>query len=131
MYMGSSLALATSLELSERLNPFLVEGEYLEKQRRKSVREGELGLMLAILEDATRCYVKYMEAKDKKGRQQFREAEEWIFEEHSDWLFSFENVCEILRIDPGYLRRGLLQWKKRTKQEVPENLAGRVGTKAA
>jgi len=26
-------------------------------------------------------------------------------------LFSFDNVCEILGLDPEYMRAGLLRWK--------------------
>jgi hypothetical protein len=36
-------------------------------------------------------------------------------EEDSDEVFSFESICEILAIDPSYLRQGLLRWKKRMR----------------
>lgn len=131
MYLESTLALAKSPDPTGSLNPFLMEGEYLERQRRRSVREGEMRLMLAILEDAIHCYVKYLAAKDTKGRQQFREAEEWIFERHSDWLFSFENICEILGIEPEYLRQGLLRCKKIVKPGGPEHRAEKFPRGAA
>ena len=28
----------------------------------------------------------------------------------SDWVFSFENICETLGLDVGYVRQGLLRW---------------------
>jgi len=43
----------------------------------------------------------------------FREAEEWILEEGGDWLFSFDNICEVLRLDPHHLRQGLMRAKER------------------
>jgi len=39
--------------------------------------------------------------------ERFREVEEWITHEGNEWIFSFDNVCEFLGLDPEYLRRGL------------------------
>jgi hypothetical protein len=50
-------------------------------------------------------------AKDGKGRALFLEAEEWILDEDTDWLFSFANLCEMLGFEPSYLRDGLMRWK--------------------
>jgi hypothetical protein len=68
--------------------------------------------MVAILEDAIACFQKYLLAKDKKGKSLFSDAQEWILTKDPDWLFSFDNVCETLEIQPDYLRRGLLRWKE-------------------
>lgn len=132
--MENILALNQPLDLTDLTNnllPFGVEGEYLERQRRKAVRERELGLMLAILEDAIKCYVKYASAKDRRGRRQFQEAEEWIFQQGSDWLFSFENICETLGIDPEYLRQGLLRWKEKVAANGHGGRGGSLSNKAA
>ena len=88
------------------------DGGVLENLSKKSIREGEQKLMLAVLENATEDFQKYVLAKDKKGKRLFDEAEEWILATHSDSLFSFENICEILRLDPGYVRNGLRRWKE-------------------
>ena len=88
-----------------------VDEEFLDDLFKKSVREREEVLMLAVLEDAVACFQKYVHAKDSKGRALFRDAEEWILETNSDWIFSFENICEILGINPSYLREGLMEWK--------------------
>lgn len=90
-----------------------IEEEFLDDLFKKSVREGEEGLMLAVLEDAVACFQKYVHARDNKGKTLFREAEEWILERDSDWIFSFESICETLRINPSYLREGLMRWKER------------------
>lgn len=101
---------------------YSMDEESLERLFKRSAREGEEGLMLAVLEDAIACLRKYAHARDKRGRAQFREAEDWILERESDWIFSFANICETLGIDPSYLREGLLKWKEnesRLKQEPP------------
>jgi len=67
---------------------------------------------LAVLEDAITCFQVYFAARDKQKTRLFREAEEWILlQEKSDWLFSFDNVCETLGLNPGYIREGLLRWR--------------------
>lgn len=129
--MENTLALNEPLDFTNSLSAFAVEGDYLERQRRKSVRERELGLMLAILEDAVNCYIKYASARDRRGRRQFQEAEEWIFQSGSDWLFSFENICEILGIDPEYLRQGLLGWKEKVAADGQGGRGRSLSSKAA
>ena len=86
--------------------------QYLEAVCRKADLEAEQKLMLAVLEDAVTCFQKYFTARDRIGTSLFREAEEWILlQEKSDWLFSFDNVCENLGLNPGYIREGLLRWQ--------------------
>jgi hypothetical protein len=79
---------------------------------KKTIREGEEALILAVLEDAITCFQKYVLAQNEKEMNIFQEAEEWILKKNSDWFLSFENVCEILQLDPDYLRQGLMSWKE-------------------
>ena len=65
--------------------------------------------MLAILEDAVDCFQNKVFAQSVKGRRLFQEAEKWIVEVDGDWVFSFENVCETLELNPAYVRQGLLR----------------------
>ncbi len=88
---------------------------FLGPSRRAALR-GEHRLVFAILEDAIRVYLKECTARRPRGRHLFRKAEEWIFSTDSRWIFSFERVCEVLQIDPQYLRRGLLGWRRRALQ---------------
>ena len=75
----------------------------------KKVRVGEERLVLAVLESAVDNYQKYILTGDIR----FQEAEKWLFiEPDREALFSFENICEILQLHPGYVRQGLLRWKK-------------------
>ena len=90
----------------------LLPVQYFETFRRRTPIEPEKKLMLAVLADALTCFQKYLAARRKKGQNLFREADEWIFGAADDHLFSFENVCEVLGLDPPYVRRLLLQWKE-------------------
>lgn len=89
----------------------LLPAQFYETVRKKRPVP-EYRLMLAVLEDAISCFQKYLHARDERGKKLFREAEEWILEENYDWVFSFENVCEISGFDPAYIREGLLSWKE-------------------
>jgi len=81
--------------------------QYLDTFRRSEHLEPEKSLLAAILEDAVQEYRKYSRAHDADGKKRFREAEEWIMRGGNDWIFSFDNVCELLGLDPEYVRRGL------------------------
>lgn len=83
----------------------------LEELSRRSLRDGEQRLMLALLESATEDFQKYVLANGKRSQELFQEAEEWILESGSPSFFSFENVCEHLQLDPTYIRKGLMRWK--------------------
>ena len=87
--------------------------QYFEAMRRKHLLEGEKRLVLSVLEDAVECFMKCIDSSTNKGQRLFRDAEEWITLEDKKWVFSFDNVCEMLDVNPEYLRRGLRDWKVR------------------
>ncbi len=89
----------------------LLASDYLETTRRKSHQEPEKELMLAVLEEAIDCFQMNVFKKTRKQEILFREAEDWILDDNSHWLFSFDIICETLDIDPNYLRSKLLAWK--------------------
>jgi hypothetical protein len=91
----------------------LIAYQYFNTVQKKSALEPEKRLMLAVFEDAIRCFQRYVHAQDEKGRKLFREAEEWISEKNTEWAFSFEQICEVSGFDPNYLRKMLMQWKRR------------------
>src|SRR5918911_5232092 len=72
----------------------------------------EQKLMLAVLENAIEQFQEYALAENPKGKAMFAEVEEWLSEKNSDWFFSFENICETLRLSPEYLLAGLTAWRK-------------------
>ncbi len=71
--------------------------------------EGEKRLMLAILKDAVECLEKYRGARSTAGRELYQNAIEWIEDKGTEWLFSFDNICDLLGFDPSYLREFLLK----------------------
>jgi len=87
--------------------------QYFEAMRKKHLLEGEKRLILSVLEDAIECFMKCIDAATNKGQRLFRDAEEWINHEDKRWVFSFDNVCDMLDINPEYMRRGLHGWKER------------------
>jgi hypothetical protein len=79
---------------------------------KKKVLDAEQALMLAVLRNAVEDFQEYVHARDAIQKKLFQEAEEWILEKNTDWFFSFENICESLQLEPGYIRQGLLSWKE-------------------
>ena len=69
-------------------------------------------LMLAVLEDAISGYQKGVSAAGSNGKARYREAEDWLLNEKSDWPFSFEKICEALDLSPSYIRMGLSRWRQ-------------------
>ncbi len=87
----------------------LLPGQYVDLVRRNEVIEGELKLLLAVLEDAIRCYLRNVNAKDGERRGDFIEVRKW-FEAGSGAaaarradIFGFDNLCAALGIDPRCL----------------------------
>lgn len=118
LVVGAKTALARAAEGTHEEAPAVFEPEvmlplqYYEAFRRKHLLEGEKALMFAVLEDAIESYQRYLKSSTKSGQNRFRGAEEWIDRQDKLWLFSFDNVCEALDIDPEYMRRGLHRWKQ-------------------
>jgi len=71
--------------------------------------DGEKRLMIAILKDAVECLNKYRGARSSLGSSQYQNALEWIEDEGTEWLFSFNNICDLLGFDPDYLRKVLIK----------------------
>jgi hypothetical protein len=85
----------------------LLPGQYADLVRRNHVIEGELKLLLAVLEDAIRCYLRYANVKDGERRREFLEVRNWFEGARAGVrrgdIFSFENLCAALGIEPQIL----------------------------
>lgn len=90
----------------------LIPHEYLEISR-SSFRLAEQKLALAILEDA--FYVlekvgpKVLLSKNprRKYKVLYQETFEWFFDVEQEGIFTFQNVCDYLKFNPDYIRKGI------------------------
>ena len=87
--------------------------QYFDRLRRRTEYNGERRLLIAVLEDAVDVYRKQAGAEDARSKALFHDAESWIEDLDQTWLFSFENICDVLDLDVDYIRRGLRAWKAR------------------
>ena len=113
-HMKGPIGLAGDEKIAFLFQPdTLLSAQYFENFRRKTLLEPEKRLMLAILEDAIKCFQENLLAQSGRGKKLFDEAEEWILDKAMDWIFSFENICAVLRFNAEYLRDGLVRWKEK------------------
>lgn len=94
--------------------------------QRKKFPSGEHRLLVALIQDAIECFQKHMHARDAKRRQLFLDAQGWIGSEDDRGVFSFNNVCMLLGMNPDYVRQGLAHWSEQSK-EVPRSQRRRSG----
>ena len=89
----------------------LLPGTFFSFFQKEAGFDRERRLMLAVLEDAIDCFQKYAHTEDSRGKQLFAESYEWIMSPDKAWLFSFENICQIVDMNPDYIRQGLHRWR--------------------
>lgn len=109
--------LPTSMRVAERELAFIDETLLPEQfltsaYESRRVWTGERRLLLGVLEEAVHSFFQYRSARTSRGKQLFREAQEWLWSNDRRWLYSFENICAHLQLDPDYLRRGLQRWQQ-------------------
>ena len=81
--------------------------------------------MLAVLEDAIHAFQKFAFSNSLRGKNIFREADRWICAEDDCWPFSFTNICDLLGLDPAWIRMGLSRWKEETQVKATTIKTGR------
>ena len=69
----------------------------------------EKRLMLAVLECAVNDFRTYAMVPTGRGKQLFTEVVAW-FSSSASGPFDFDGICEATGLDPGYIRKGLLDW---------------------
>ena len=104
---------------------FLVPTQYYDLMRRRTGLDAETRLVFAVLEDAVRCYVKNINATGRSQRMVFREVADWFESEYGlRNPFSFTHICDVLGIEPDYLRS---QLKKLRPGDLPTKQMRSVG----
>ena len=76
--------------------------------RRDSYASGEKALMLAVLEDGIRTFLKHAQATFGRGLNLRRETLGWMMAAEARDVFAFESICETLGINAERLRRRIL-----------------------
>lgn len=71
---------------------------------------GAQRLMFAVLQDAVACWFRYADGKTAKKQRLFQETYAWFWAQTAEGLYAFANICEVLKLDPDYIRRGLMRW---------------------
>ena len=77
---------------------------------------GERRLMAALLSDGVEAYIgKVLSQREADPRNS--DIKEWVETKDSTYVFSFDNVCSCLGIDPDYLRLGLARYVSSIKDK--------------
>lgn len=112
-------------QAEEKLNDLfepdvLLPIQFFAQLKRKRFSSGEHRLLIAIMQDAVECFQKHIHAHDSKRRQLYLDAESWFVSDDYMATFSFNNVCDLLGMNPEYLRQGLFDWrdKERTRRKA-------------
>lgn len=91
----------------------LLPEQYFDRLAARTSDTPERRLLFAVLLDA----VIQLQRRNTSG---CAEAERWVRNDaESDSPFAFRNVCEALGIEPAYLARGLLSWRRCEIGAVP------------
>lgn len=108
----------------------LLPSQYFDRLRRSAEYDPERRLMLAVPEQGVNDYFTHSGAREANELELWREVEEWVEDRDASWLFSFENICHVLDLEPEYLRRGLRAQKERVRgsarQQPPSAAAPEV-----
>jgi hypothetical protein len=104
----------------------LVDRQFFHTYRAKHPSEPERALLFAVLSEAIETFRKFAFSKSARGQSLFRQAEAWLWDKDPDYFFSCKNICELMGLDPCYLRRGLLQWAQENKASSGEREANKL-----
>ena len=106
-------------DISHRVVEFGKGHIFLEQATPACVDESiaaERRLMLAVLEDALSTYIKYYGSSHVRRHREAIEVKMWADSDESDWPFSFLNICNVVGIDPDYLRGGMKKWETKKRE---------------
>ncbi len=80
----------------------------------------EQKLYLAVLTDAIDCAFTYIFSQRKREQRLDREAMEWVLDDNISWPVSFINCCHAIRVDPDYMRQGILKRREQIRKKAFE-----------
>jgi hypothetical protein len=88
----------------------MVPAQFDDLRRSGVVTRPEHRLMLAVLEDAVHVY-QIGGSGGARTRRLYAETEQWFASTDTSWPFSFVRICQVLGLDPDYVRAGLRRWR--------------------
>ncbi len=104
----------------------LAEPRFFQAHGNRDVAEPERALLFAVLSEAIETFRKFAFSKSARGQILFRQAAEWLWDKEPDYFFSCENICQVIGLDPCYLRRGLVQWAENNKASIRERKVEKI-----
>ena len=78
----------------------------LVQSERGYARGPERTLLSALLFDGVQNFMNYACAANAKQKHKYSEAFNWVQNKKNDYIFSFDNVCEALGLNPEWVRLG-------------------------
>ena len=93
----------------------LLPVQYADMVGADAQRAPEHRLLLAVLEDAVRCWQVHGSAKSSRGRRLFRDVEEWFASDDDGSPFTFVAICQLFGLEPTCLRAGLRHWSEQQR----------------
>ncbi len=86
-----------------------------------ALADPERRLRLAVLEDAVQQFQRYVNATGRRERALYDDAVDWFASGNRHEPFSFESICEALRIDSDFVRGGLHRWRDGARVRMPRS----------
>src|SRR4029077_18677037 len=71
----------------------------------------EKRLQVAVLADAVLTFHRCAGDERARARRLFAEVDAWFASDDPNGSFTFATICDSLKFDPDYIRRGLRQWR--------------------
>lgn len=100
------------------LPDMLLPAQFFSDRRLVGRASGEMALRWAVFADGLSQYWKLAADASRHNSEEFREEENWVLAEESDWPFSFTSLCETFGLKTGSLRSSLLAWKHTHRPEA-------------
>jgi hypothetical protein len=113
MKQSGSKGLDSLMDLSIFAPDLMTSGQYFGSMGGRGVHTPEKRMILTILEDAIRCALGTSVSADDHGLGRVPGRKRKLYAEALDWiagapaLVGFDFACEVLGIDPEWLRRGI------------------------
>jgi len=99
---------------------------FTEPGRPNDYVSGAQRLMFAVLQDAVAYWFRYSDGKTSREQRLFQETYEWFWTQAPSGLYAFENICDVLKLDPDYIRRGLMRWHPSIQKPQAHPIARRL-----